>query len=91
MQRLPTGVPIVCVHAPGDDEVRFAQSEAYVAAATAAGDDARLVPASGDHYTLIDTATSDWRLCADAVDELLDQPGEPSGPTPMTGAPGATS
>lgn len=70
MQRLPIGVPVICVHAPGDDEVMFAQSEAYVVAATAAGDDARLVRASGDHYTLIHTDTADWTLCVDAVESL---------------------
>lgn len=71
MQRLPIGVPVVCVHAPGDDEVMFAQSEAYVAAATEAGDDARLVRAAGDHYTLIDPETSDWELCVHAVESLI--------------------
>ncbi|HJQ44316.1 MAG TPA: alpha/beta fold hydrolase [Jatrophihabitantaceae bacterium] len=70
MRQVPLEVPVVCVHAPADDEVPFAQSEAYVAAATVAGARARLVRASGDHYTLVDPASADWQLCVDAVDEL---------------------
>jgi len=71
MQQLPLDVPVVCVHAPADDEVPYAMSEAYVAAATTAGADARMVRASGDHYTLIDPASPDWHLAVTAIATLL--------------------
>lgn len=69
--RLPIGVPVRCVHAPADDLVPIEQSEAYVAAATAAGDDATLVTASGDHFTVIDPVTPDWALCVAELDALV--------------------
>ena len=70
MAHLPIGVPVVCVHAPGDDDVPFAQSRAYVEQAVAAGDPARLLTAAGDHYSLIDPASSDWQLVLDVLPEL---------------------
>jgi hypothetical protein len=42
----------------------------FVAAAAAAGDDARLVEAAGDHFTLISTRSPDWQLAVDCVAEL---------------------
>ena len=51
---LPTGVPTVCVHAPGDDRVPISQSEAYVAAAGAA---ARLVRVPGGHFEHLDPSS----------------------------------
>jgi acetyl esterase/lipase len=48
---LPTGVPTLCVHAPGDDRVPIALSEAYVAAA---GPDAELVRYEGGHFEHLD-------------------------------------
>ncbi len=54
---LPTGVPSVLVHAPGDDLVPIDQSERYVAAATAAGDDSRLVRVEGGHFEHLDPAS----------------------------------
>ncbi|HLY35065.1 MAG TPA: alpha/beta hydrolase [Jatrophihabitantaceae bacterium] len=70
MLQLPIDAPVVCVHAPADDEVPITQSEAYVAAATAAGTNARLVRATGDHYTLIDPSSPDWHLAVAAIEEL---------------------
>lgn len=67
---VPAPVPVVCVHAAADDTVPIALSEDYVAAAIVAGGNARLVRTSGDHYTVVDPSSSDWRLCVDAVDEL---------------------
>lgn len=55
---LPTGVPSVLVHAPGDNLVPLRQSETYVAAATAAGDDSRLVRSDGGHFEHLDPASS---------------------------------
>lgn len=51
---LPTGVPTVCLHAPGDDTVPLSQSEAYVAAAAP---DARLVRVPGGHDEHLDPAS----------------------------------
>lgn len=68
--RLPLRAPVICVHAPADDSVPIAQSERYVAAAEAAGGSARLVPAAGDHYTVIDPASPDWALCVAGYQEL---------------------
>ena len=70
MAHVPLDVPVVCVHAPADDTVPIAQSESYVAAATAAGGDARLIRASGDHYTLIDPYSPDWEIVLDVLPTL---------------------
>jgi acetyl esterase/lipase len=70
MAQVPVDAPVVCVHAPADDTVNFAQSEAYVAAALAAGGDARLIRAGGDHFTLIDPDSPDWQLVLDVLPEL---------------------
>ena len=54
---LPSGVRTVLVHSAGDDAVPIVQSETYVAAATAKGDDCRLVRVGGDHYAHLDPAS----------------------------------
>lgn len=69
-RQVPLGVPVVCVHAPADDEVPLRQSQEYVAATRAAGGTAELVEATGDHYTLIDPEHADWELCVRAVEKL---------------------
>jgi acetyl esterase/lipase len=51
---LPTGVPTACLHGERDDVVPLRQSEAWVGAATAAGDDARLVRLQGGHFDHLD-------------------------------------
>lgn len=68
---VPLGVPVLCLHAHADDDVPYAQSEAYVAAATKAGGAAALRETTGDHYTLIDPATDDWRIVVDALPDLM--------------------
>ena len=55
---LPTGVRSVLVHADDDDLVPISQSTGYVAAATAAGDDSRLVRVDGGHFGHLDPASS---------------------------------
>jgi acetyl esterase/lipase len=69
--QLPLAVPVLCVHAPADDAVPFAQSTAYVAAATAAGGKAALREVAGDHFTLIDPADPGWAVVRDALPDLL--------------------
>jgi acetyl esterase/lipase len=66
--RIPLGVPSVCVHGTADDVVPINQSEAFVAAAVAAGDDARLVAIDGaDHSAPIDITSRAWAACLDAA------------------------
>ena len=69
--RLPLGVPSVCVHGTRDSNVPFRQSEAFVAAARAAGDRSELRPFDGDHFAPITVGTPAWGLCVEAVSELL--------------------
>lgn len=59
---LPLGVPVTLVHASADDEVPLSQSQRWVERATAAGDEARLVTAPGDHYSVIDPRHELWRV-----------------------------
>jgi acetyl esterase/lipase len=68
---VPVPAPVLCLHSRADDEVPFSYSERYVAAATAAGGDARLEETSGDHYTLIDPASADWAAAVAALRALL--------------------
>lgn len=51
---LPTRVRTVLLHSATDALVPYAQSTAYVRAATAAGDDAVLVTVPGDHFAHLD-------------------------------------
>jgi len=70
--RVPLGVPVVCVHGTADGNVPLRQSERYVAAARAAGDDAVLVALPGvDHFAVIDPDDDAWRVCRDAAVRLL--------------------
>jgi acetyl esterase/lipase len=69
--QVPLDAEVLCVHARSDQDVPFAQSTAYVAAATAAGGRASLHEAAGDHYTLIDPDSPDWRLTVDALPGML--------------------
>ncbi|HVE73800.1 MAG TPA: alpha/beta hydrolase [Mycobacteriales bacterium] len=57
MALLPTGVPSVCIHSAGDGPVPLSQSEAYVAAALAAGDQSELRLVPGDHFAHLDPAS----------------------------------
>jgi len=67
---VPVEAAVLCVHSRADDEVPFAYSERYVAAAVASGGRASLRQARGDHYTLIDPATPDWALVVAALPGL---------------------
>lgn len=60
IRRVPLDVPAVCVHGHDDDSVPFAQSEAYVAAASAAGANVELVECKGGHMSHIDPESSAW-------------------------------
>ena len=67
---LPTGVRSVLVHADGDDLVPISQSTAYVAAATAAGDDSRLVRFDGGHFEHLDPASAAGAALREALGTL---------------------
>ena len=58
---LPTGASVLCVHGTADAVVPVQQSEAYAAAAAAAGDRVEVRVLPGDHMTLIDPASDTWR------------------------------
>ncbi len=68
---VPVPATVLCLHSRADDEVPFSYSERYVAAAARAGGAASLHETHGDHYTLIDPATPDWAIVADALPGLL--------------------
>jgi acetyl esterase/lipase len=58
------GVPVLLVHADGDEVVPLEQSHRYEAAASAAGDPVELVTAPGDHMAVIDPDDGLWRAAA---------------------------
>jgi dipeptidyl aminopeptidase/acylaminoacyl peptidase len=70
MARLPLGVPSVLIHGTRDANVPLDQSERFVAAARAAGDDSELRTFDGDHFAPITVGTEAWGQCVDAVKKL---------------------
>jgi len=82
---VPVPAPVVCLHSRTDADVPYSYSERYVAAATAAGGRASLVELSGDHFTLIDPASTDWAVAIAALPALLSLVGFPARPSaPMS-------
>lgn len=71
---VPLGVRVVCVHSPEDALVPIEQSRRYVAAATAAGGDARLVEVDGDHFAVIDPSSPAWDGGSSVEVALSDRP-----------------
>jgi acetyl esterase/lipase len=69
-RQLPLDVPLWCVHGRDDDIVPIAQSEEYVAAATAAGGRAELIAVEGDHFAVIDVAGVAWASTLRILDAL---------------------
>jgi acetyl esterase/lipase len=70
LAQVPIPAVVRCVHARADDQVPFAQSVTYVAAARAAGQDARLIEVSGDHYSVADASSPAWPTVIAALEEL---------------------
>jgi acetyl esterase/lipase len=69
---LPTGLPVVCVHGADDAIVPLSQSERYVEAARSAGDPAELIALPGvGHFEVIDPGHDAWRVCREALMEIL--------------------
>ncbi|HQU26167.1 MAG TPA: hypothetical protein PLS29_03950, partial [Acidimicrobiales bacterium] len=73
LTQIPIDAAVRCVHARGDQRVPFAQSETYVARARAAGMDAALVEAAGDHFSVADASSPDWPSVLAVLDELDDR------------------
>jgi acetyl esterase/lipase len=71
MYRIPLPQPVLCVHSRADESVPYAQSEAYVVAARAAGAPALLHEVPGDHMAVIDPATPAWGVVRAALPDLL--------------------
>ncbi len=71
IQQLPLRAPVLCVHSRADQNVPYAQSTAYVAAARAAGATATLTEVAGDHFTLIDPTSSAWTAVVRALPGYL--------------------
>jgi len=67
---VPVPAPVLCLHSRADADVPYSYSERYVAAAAAAGGEARVVELSGDHFTLIDPASADWAAAIAALPAL---------------------
>jgi len=72
IELLPLHVPQYLLHGTRDDDVPVDISRRYHAAATAAGDDARLIEAPGaGHFELIDPRSPEWKSVEAAVVDLL--------------------
>jgi acetyl esterase/lipase len=71
IQQVPLPAPVLCVHSRADANVPFAQSSAYVAAATKAGARATLTEVPGDHFTLIDPTSPAWAVVVAALPALF--------------------
>ncbi|MFN2519167.1 MAG: alpha/beta hydrolase family protein [Jatrophihabitantaceae bacterium] len=71
--QVPLTSPVLCIHSRRDRSVPFAQSTAYVQAATKAAGTATLHESAGDHFSLIDPDSPDWAIVVDALPRLLAQ------------------
>lgn len=72
--QVPLDVPVRCVHGREDDVVPQSQSQAYVAAAVAAGADAMFLPVEGGHFHVIDVADPSWQVQVWALASLTAPP-----------------
>jgi acetyl esterase/lipase len=71
LARVPIGAAVRCIHTQADDRVPYAQSVTYVAAARAAGQDARLLQVDGDHFSVADATAPAWPATVSQLEELL--------------------
>lgn len=60
VERLPLGVPLLCIHAAADTIVPPDQSERFARLARDAGDAVDLLEVEGDHFTVIDSEGAAW-------------------------------
>jgi acetyl esterase/lipase len=68
------GVPVLLAHGTADESVPLAQSEAYAAAARAAGDQVRVETADVDHMSVIEPSCELWLRVATWLTARLDGP-----------------
>ena len=68
---VPIPAAVRCVHAWADDRVPFEESAAYVTAARAAGQDARLIELAGDHFSVADPSAPTWPTVITEIQEFL--------------------
>ena len=61
--------PVVCVHSREDEDVPFALSEAYVAAAAGRGSPAVLREVRGDHMSHVDPSSPAWGIVRQTLEE----------------------
>ena len=71
IEQVPLRAPVLCVHARGDDNVPYAQSEAYVAAARAAGGRPRCTRCRATTSRSSTPPTPAWAYVRDALPDLL--------------------
>jgi acetyl esterase/lipase len=71
LSQIPIPAIVCCVHARDDNLVPFAESATYVAAAQAAGQDARLLEVVGDHSSVADTAAPTWPTVIRLLEDLM--------------------
>lgn len=72
INRLPIGVPGVCLHGTKDDRVPYEQTRTFVAAATRAGDDCRSVTLTGaGHFEFLDVGSPAWAAARSVTLALL--------------------
>lgn len=68
IERLPLGVPLLCVHATEDEDVPPSQSAAFKERAREAGDVVDHLEVEGDHFAVIDPRGTAWTLTLDWMD-----------------------
>lgn len=73
-EMLPLGVPQALVHGTDDENVPCEISQSYHVAATAAGDQVKLVTLPGTgHFEVIDPKMSEWRKVAETIMECVNE------------------
>jgi len=74
LSQVPIPAVVRCVHARADDRVPFGESVTYVAAAQAAGQDARLLEVDGGHFSVADISAATWPAVINALEEAMSTP-----------------
>ena len=73
INRLPIGVPGICLHGTKDNSVPYEQTQTFVAAATRAGDQCRSITLTGaGHFDYLDVTSAAWAATRSVALSLLD-------------------
>ena len=59
--------PVLLIHGKNDEEVPWSQSDAYIRALKAQGEEVQSLWLPGDHFSIIDVASDDWLVQKDAI------------------------